>query len=162
MKKSIYLLFSTFIILTSCSNNPWRGKKYYLITCELKGYIASLHEVELHFISDNTLEAKRTLFSQFGELMTYKNDSSINKTSRIINYNYSNGILSIPDLNMHVSFTKDDSTGELKSNTNEIFYKTSIVEIIETEEAKERVRKASQLPSLAQIYIDMLKPAKKN
>ncbi len=148
MKKSNYLILASLLLfLTNCSTNQFSGEKYYLTTCALNGYTPSLQEIELNFVSSTHLEAKKTLTASYGEPSTYKNNPAMSQTSKILEYSYDNGILSIPELKLNASFENNES-GELKANTNEIFYKTSIVEILDTEEARERVRKASPTPSL--------------
>lgn len=158
MNKSNYLLLIC-LFLFSCSTNPWKGKKLYVLNCKLSGYTASLQELELNFISDKYLEAKETLNSSFGQVLTYKSNPAIGESKKIFSYTYGqeSGVLEIEELKLNLNFTKGEA-GELKSNLDEVLYDTSIVEILDSEEAKERVRKASPLPNLANMYIDMLQP----
>jgi len=162
MKKLNYLALIC-LLLISCSQNPWKGKKFYVLNCKLQGYVASLQEIELNFISETHVEARETLNSTLGELRTYNTNPPIGTQSKIFDYSYEgsgdNTILSIDDLKLNLNFSKNGN-GELKSNLDETLYNTSIVEILNTEEAKERVRQASPSPSLVKMYLRMLKSEK--
>ncbi|TKC01400.1 hypothetical protein [Pedobacter cryotolerans] len=163
--KKLNTLILICLLFISCSQNPWKGRKVYVLNCKLQGYIASLQEIELSFISETHLEAKETLNSTLGEFRTYKTNPPIGTQSKIFKYSYEgsgdNEILSIDDLKLNLNFTKNGN-GELKSNLDETLYNTSIVEIINTEEALERIRQASPSPSLAPMYMKMLKANNKN
>lgn len=47
------------------------------------------------------------------------------------------------------------------TSTNEVLYQKSIVEIINTNDAKERVKKASINDPLDNMYVNLLKPTKR-
>lgn len=162
MKKSNYLILICLLLL-SCSN-PWKDKKYYVLNCKLDGYVASLQEIELNFITDSHVEAKETFNSCLGVIKSYKTDPPIGDQTKILTYTFDgsgeNKVVTIDGIKTSLNFTKNGSK-ELKSNLDEVFYETSIVEILNTEEAKDRVRKASPMPSLSKIYIDMLKEDKR-
>lgn len=105
----------------SCNSNPFKGKKYYMLNCKLNGYVATLEEIELNFISSDYVELKATLNSSLGEIRTYKNDSSLAKRIKTYKYNSVNSdgieILEIPDLKISFRTIKQsngDSNYEYK------------------------------------------------
>lgn len=161
MKKSKYLFIAISLFLLSCNSNPFKGKKYYMLNCKLNGYVATLEEIELNFISSDYVELKATLNSSLGEIRTYKNDSSLTKRIKTYKYNSVNSdgieILEIPDLKISFRTTKQ-ANGDQITSTNEVLYQKSIVEIINTSEAKERVKKASINDPLDNMYVKLLKP----
>ncbi|WP_316757445.1 hypothetical protein [Pedobacter aquatilis] len=141
MKKSKYFLIAVSLILLSCSSNPWKGKKFYILNCKLNGYVATLEEVQLNFISSEYIEMRATLNSSLGEINTYKNDSSLGKLVKTYQYSSSNryGVEMIDIPGLHLNFrTVGLNNGDRKATNGEMFYTKSIVEILNIEEAKEK------------------------
>lgn len=152
IKKSKYLFIAISLLLLSCQSNPWKGKKFYVLNCKLNGYVATLEEVQLNFISSEYIEMKATLKSGLGDISTYKTEPSLGKLVKTYKYSCSNsdGVEMIDIPGLHLNFrTIELANGDRKASNGEMFYTKSIVEILNTDEAKDRVIKASPDPSLA-------------
>jgi len=139
MKKSKYLLIAVSLILLSCSSNPWKGKKFYVLNCKLNGYVANLEEVQLNFISSEYIEMKATLNFSLGNISTYKIDSILGKLVKTYKYSSSNsdGVEMIDIPGLHLNFrTIALANGDRKASNGEMFYTKSIVEILNTNKQK--------------------------
>jgi len=147
----IFILVS----IISCNVNSLRGKKLYLMDLTVNT-VPLMKEIECDFIGSDKVEIRMTLFGYADEFKTYKTDSTIYQESKIYTYSYNDGILEIPDLKVIAKLTEDDK-GNYLTNTNEVFYSQSIVGILNTQEAKNRIIKASPMANIAGMYLDMLK-----
>ncbi|RZJ64905.1 MAG: hypothetical protein EOO47_26320 [Flavobacterium sp.] len=164
MKKSKYLFIAISLFLLSCNSNPWKGKKYYVLNCKINEYVATLEEIQLNFISSEYVEIKATLNSSLGDIKTYKNDVTLGKLVKTYKYTSINSdgmeMIDIPGLNLNFR-TITLANGDRKASNEEVFYQKSIVEILNTEKAKERVRKACVNDALDNIFVKLLKVNKK-
>ncbi|KLT64016.1 hypothetical protein [Pedobacter sp. BMA] len=163
IEKSKYLFIAISLLLLSCQSNPWKGKKFYVLNCKLNGYIATLEEVQLNFISSEYIEMTATLNSSLGDIRTYKTDPSLGKLVKTYKYKSSNSdgveMIDIPGLKLNFR-TVALANGDRKASNGEMFYTQSIVEILGTEKAKERVIKSSPSQSLSHVYLRMLRSEK--
>ena len=153
MKKSLFFILLFFVV--ACSNNSLSGNKFYLLNAQVSGYSATLHEYELNFLNDEKIEVRVTLYGFLDELKTYKTDPPVDSVAKIYDYNYKDGFLEIPDLKINVQLNRA-ADGTYTSNTNEVLYTNSIVEILKTDEAKKRVVMASPMHSLDDMFLKML------
>jgi hypothetical protein len=135
------LLILLSVNIASCKSDSIDGKKLYVLSLTAKD-LPMLQESELNFIEPDKVEMKTTVLGYAGEYKTFKSDPSIYVESRIFNYVYKNGILEVPDLSLTVKLN-NDGEGNFHTNTNETFYKKSIVDILGTNEAQKRVKEAS-------------------
>lgn len=121
-------------MLLACTSNDLVGKTYYLINGHIsREYYATLKETKLTFISSDKVEAAPILFA---DAMGYRiEDSSITK---IVSYKYENGILELPDFGLmnKLGFLDD---GNIRANDGEVFYQNSIVSLLGTNEAYDRI-----------------------
>lgn len=147
------LVLVTFLL--SCNSNGLKGKKYYLLTTGTSEYVTQLKEMELNFISNDKVETKMLLYANdFG----YKtiSDTSEESESKIYSYKYENGIFEMPDFKVlaKLDFLSD---GRIRTNEREYFYPTSIIPLLGTEVADERVDESAKSKTLARIYKEILK-----
>jgi hypothetical protein len=154
-KKLTIILFLIPVLLTSCDINTLRGKKLYLLSLTVNS-VPMMKEMECNFISPDKVEIRLTVFGYLGEFKTYVSDPTIYNESKILTYSFKDGFLEIPELNVTAKLT-EDSLGNYQTNTNETFYTQSIVKILNTQEAKDRILKASPMANIADMYLDMLK-----
>jgi hypothetical protein len=159
MKKQLSVLALIALLFISCNSNSLKDRKLYVFNCELKGYIASIQEVELNFISDTHLEARKTLYASLGDVSTYKSNPRMYEESKIFSYSYEgnadDGVVTIDDLNLTFRLTRY-SGGVIRTNQRDAFYQTSIVDILKTEEAVTRIRQTSPSSALVKMYVDLL------
>jgi hypothetical protein len=114
-----------------------------------------MKEMECNFVDPDKVEIRLTLFGYIDELKTYKNDSTIYQESKIYDYTFKDGYLEIPELRVNTRLTENQD-GDYQTNTNETFYKQSIVDILNTQDAKNRIIKASPMTNITSMYLDML------
>ena len=151
----LFYVILTSIVLFSCNSNSIEGRKLYLLTMSLKSSIPIIKEVECDFLSNGKMEVHLTLMSFAGRLKTYKSDTTIYKETQLVDYTFKDGYLEIPDYGLTTRLTKTDN-GDFTTNTNETFYKQSIVEILDTEAANERIRQNSPDPLFTKMFLKML------
>jgi len=165
IKKSKYLFIAISLFLLSCNSNPWKGKKYYVLNCKINDYVATLEEIQLNFISSEYVEIKATLNSSLGDLKTYKNDQTLGKLVKTYKYTSINSdgmeMIDIPGLSLNFR-TITLTNGDRKASNEEIFYKNSIVDILNTTEAEQRVRIANVNDEFDNIFVKLLKSNKKS
>lgn len=158
MKKLSALVLISLLFI-SCNSNSLKDRKLYVLNCELKGYIASIQEVELNFISDTHLEARKTLYASLGDVSTYKSNPRMYEESKIFTYSYEgnadDGVVTIEDLSLTFKLTRY-SDGVIRTNQRDAFYQTSIVDILNTKEAEKRIKQASPSSILVKMYVDLL------
>lgn len=163
-KQSFSWLTGTLILfVVSCNiigtGNSLKGEKYYLLTGNISGYFATLKEIELNFISNDKVEARTLLYADaFGYNIT--NDSSTEGSSKIFNYKYEDGILELPDFKILAKLEFLDE-GKIKTNEGEYFYPNSIIPLIGTKEADQRLNESSKYKAFTSIFKRMLQKAYK-
>jgi hypothetical protein len=132
----------------------------YLLTLD-DNYVR-IKEMECYFASADKIEVRLTLFAYGDALKTFKSDTTIYTNEvRVLNYSYKNGYLEIPDLKLTTKLDEDEH-GDYITNTKEVFYQQSIVDLLNTEEGNSRTIKASSTPNVAPIYLKMLQGSTNN
>jgi hypothetical protein len=134
----LILVIAIACLLQSCARNDLEGKTYYLLDGRVDAnYYASLKEIELTFLSDSNVETSLTLYADAMGYRVYTDTSSF-RESKITEYKYENGILELPSFNMvcRLEFQDDNN---IKTNEGEILYIQSIVTLLGTQEAIDRI-----------------------
>jgi hypothetical protein len=139
-KALLHILIPTLTIITvllqSCTNNQLVGKTYYLINGHISNnYYASLKEVKVTFISSDKIESSVILYAD--ALGYCIEDTSITK---IGSYKYKDGILELPGFTLLIKLEFLDN-GDIRTNEGEVFYQTSIVGLLGTKDAYERINR---------------------
>lgn len=128
--------------LSACGKDSLVGKRYYVLNGNINSlYYASLKEIQLDFISSDKLEVKMTMYADASgyKLISDKKDTE----SKIFNYSYDSGFLSVPQFGLTSRLTELDN-GDFVTNENEYLYATSIVDILGTKEASDRLEQSSR------------------
>ena len=136
------VIFVVFVL--SCNNNSLVGKRLYVLNGKIdySTYYASLKELELNFIDNDKVETKMTMYA---DAMGYRiiNDSSADIETKIYSYKHQDGILELPALSLLVKINYNEK-GKIKTNEGEYLYMTSIISLLGTPAAFERVKEDSK------------------
>ena len=133
--KFIGLLFFVLFFTACNSVNDLVGKKYYALEVNINAM--SIVEYQMNFISLHGVEMSQMVYCNPMECLTKENSPKMIGSSAIKAYNYEGNQLKIdgiPDLTTITILPN----GNLKANTQETMYTTSVTELTD-EEKKERV-----------------------
>ena len=126
LKLLLVFLFLSVGALSCNTGNTLEGKKLYALDVKLDAI--TIAEYELNFISSDKVEMKTIIYCNSMECLTKENSPKRFEKTVIKDYTYKDAFLKIegiPDLNK-ISFLDN---GDIKSNTGEILYNTSITEL---------------------------------
>ena len=133
--KFIVLLFLVLFFTACNSDNDLVGKKYYAVEVNIDAM--SITEYQMNFLSLHGVEMSQTIYCNSMECLTKENAPQMMGSSEIRAYTYKENQLKIEGIPMLTTITILPN-GNLKANTGQIFYKTSVTESTD-EEKKERV-----------------------
>ena len=133
--KFIVLLFLVLFFTACNSESDLVGKKYYVL--EVKIDAMSIAEYQMNFINSHEVEMSQMIYCNSMECLTKENSPKMLGATTIKEYSFQDKHLKIdriPDLKA-VNILPN---GNIKANTGETMYTTSITESTD-EEKKERV-----------------------
>lgn len=164
MRKSV-LLSMMALILASC-NPDLKGKTYYQFCVSSQGIA---RETELHFLSDEMVEVKLSLYAAESGRINYRDNPVLLsfESPKVYRYWVNDDQIDIPDYKLKITIDKHAdifgySHAQLLFDSGGVVYNSSILDHLKDNVAVRRIRSAVPDEKGVRYFLDIISNDKKN